>query len=176
MFVDGEAANMGFYTVLASRLVGRTGRVYAVEMIPETADRLRAQIGENRLTNVTVVERALSSREGETVRAAMPEGRWGMASIVRGADQPGARDIATTTLDVVLASEPKVRLIKLDLEGAETLALAGATETLRKTEGIVFERAADAAEDAGLVATFEAAGLRVRALDSRNAVADGTSV
>jgi FkbM family methyltransferase len=169
VFVDG-GANMGFYTLLASKLVGSDGRVYAVEMIPETAERLRAHVADNGLTNVTVIERALSAREGETVHAAMPQGRWGMASIVRG-DSTGSRDIATTTLDAILKDEPRVRLIKLDLEGAEPLALAGATETLRKTEQLVFERAPDAADDRDLVATFVEAGLQVRPLDSTNAVA-----
>jgi hypothetical protein len=100
----------------------------------------------------------------------MPQGRWGMASIVRG-DSTGSRDIATTTLDAILKDEPRVRLIKLDLEGAEPLALAGAMETLRKTEQLVFERAPDAADDRDLVATFVDAGLQVRPLDSTNAVA-----
>ena len=168
-FVDG-GANMGFYTVLASRVVANAGRVYSVEMIPETADRLRAHVAENRLANVTVVERALSARAGETVRAAMPAGRWGMASIVRDGEA-GVRDIETTTLDAMLQDEPRVRLIKLDLEGAELLALAGAAETLRKTDYVVFERARDKAEDAQLVAAFEHAGMTVRRLDTMNALA-----
>lgn len=42
----------------------------------------------------------------------------------------------TTTIDRVLANEPQVALIHLDIEGSEPLALAGAAKTIARSDGI----------------------------------------
>ena len=64
IFVDA-GANIGFYSVLASRLVGRHGRVLACEMMPDTARRLRRHLKINECRNAEVVEKALSSSDFE---------------------------------------------------------------------------------------------------------------
>jgi hypothetical protein len=76
VFVDA-GANVGFYTLLASRLVGPTGRVLAIEMMPATADILRQHVAINDCTNVELVEKALSDRAGDTIMAKVPAGKHG---------------------------------------------------------------------------------------------------
>jgi SAM-dependent methyltransferase len=55
VFVD-VGANVGYYTLLASRLVGPGGAVYAVEPIPSTAAMLRANVRLNDCRNVVVIK------------------------------------------------------------------------------------------------------------------------
>ena len=55
VFVDA-GSNIGYYTILASRLVGTSGRVIACEMMPETAQSLRKNILDNKCLNVEVNE------------------------------------------------------------------------------------------------------------------------
>lgn len=169
VFVDA-GANIGFFTVLAATLVGPTGRVYAVEMMAATAKALRANIALNGLDNVTVIERALSDTAGQTIRASVPGALWGQASIAR--DHTGStQEVETATLDDVLAGIPFVRLIKMDVEGAEFLALHGARKTLMQTGALIFERQRDHDADRAIESFLRSQAMTVCDLDPANGYA-----
>jgi FkbM family methyltransferase len=111
-------------------------------MIPATAAILRAHAAENGADNVVVIESALSDVDGAKVRALVAQGTFGQASIVSVRPHlgtPAEIELETITLDTALADIPAVRLIKMDLEGAEFLALSGARKVLSKTQFVVFE-------------------------------------
>ena len=82
VFVDA-GANIGAFTVLGARLVGPQGRVVAIEMMPDTARRLREHLELNGLGWVHVVEGALSDIGGQDVVAKVPPGLAGQATIVQ---------------------------------------------------------------------------------------------
>jgi FkbM family methyltransferase len=136
-FVDA-GANIGVYTVLGSKLVGETGCVVSVEMMPDTAAILREHIRDNGCGNVCVVETALSDSSGQTVRATVEPGKSGSASIAVKRDGR-AVEVRTSTLAEVLAGTPSVRLMKMDLEGAELVALHGLTAAINKVWAVIFE-------------------------------------
>ena len=169
-FVDC-GANIGFFTVIASRLVGPTGKVFAIEMMPVTSDRLRQHVEANELTNVTVFQSALSDRTGESVIAFLPESSHGQASIVRRENERGLEVTVTTrTLDDLLGDEPgPIDLVKMDIEGAEALALKGAEKVLSRTRAVIFEQLEDSASAGDLLST---AGFAIRVLDPRNRLAE----
>jgi FkbM family methyltransferase len=151
-------ANIGVYTLLASRLVGPAGRVIAIEMMPDTAAILRRHVRENGCGNVEIVERALSDRTDDIVVARVPAGRHGQASIAL-RETPGAqvahREVRTITLDDACRGIDRIRLMKLDLEGAELGALAGGRSALTRTELVIFE---SHTAGSALTALFEKAG------------------
>lgn len=168
VFVDA-GANIGVFTVLAGNIVGVTGKVIAIEMIPETAARLRRHVDLNQLSKVSVVERALSDRSGEQVLASIPEGRFGQASIVR-ATGGTTVSVETTTLDEVLSAvEGSIALLKVDLEGAEAKAFAGAHQTLARSRAVIFEELGDVS---AMIDLLSASGFTVRCLDARNLIAE----
>jgi FkbM family methyltransferase len=167
-FVDG-GANIGFYSLLAARQVGQAGRVLAFEMMPDTAAILRRHVEANAAVCVSVLERALSDRSGDMVMATVEPGLHGQASIV--ADEKGGRNhvgVATITLDNATAGLDRIDLMKLDLEGAEYLALRGATEALSRTACLVFE---SNNRDERIFALLDAAGFSVERLDGFDYVA-----
>lgn len=166
-FVDA-GANIGFYTVQAARCAGGTGQVIAIEMMPDTANILRMQIERNQLSNVRLVEAALSDVEGAEVVAHVSSGRFGQASLVAWTQGADAISVTTTTLARILEDLPRVALMKMDLEGAELPALRGAGPALDRIEAIIFEVHTAESEAAGFLA---GAGFAVRALDRRNALA-----
>jgi FkbM family methyltransferase len=139
-FVDA-GANIGFYSVLAARLVGTTGRVIAFEMMPDTAAILRHHVALNAAERIEIVENALSDRNGEMVTASVEPGKHGQASIIASVSPDGrvAIEVATVTLDTALAGSGPIDVLKMDLEGAEHLALMGADEILGRTSCVVFE-------------------------------------
>lgn len=140
VFVDA-GANIGIYSVLASQLVGEEGRVIAVEMVPDTAAILRRHLYLNGCGNAVVVDRALAGRCGDTVPASVPRGSYGQASIVARAGRGTSELILveTITLDAICHDLETIDLLKMDLEGAEALALAGATKTMPKLRRVIVE-------------------------------------
>lgn len=160
LFVDA-GANIGIYTLLASRLVGSTGKVIAIEMMPDTAAILRRHVVENGCSNVEIVEKALSDGSKANVTARVPPGKFGQASI---ADEVAEQldleeqEVEAITLDQACGEIEHIRLMKLDLEGAELNALAGGRSTLERTEWVIYESHTSSNE---LAALFDKAGFRV---------------
>jgi FkbM family methyltransferase len=167
-FIDA-GANIGVFSVLAGKQVGNTGRVLAIEMMPATAALLRHNLALNQLQSATVIEKALSSRTGDTVSAHFVEGHYGMASVVRPSGSVTQMiEVQTITLDDVTADIDRIALIKMDLEGAELDALKGARNTLAKTQIILFEQLGD---ETGPAAFLHGLGFEVRRLEGSNFIA-----
>ena len=163
-------ANLGAVTVYMSLLVGRRGRVIAVEMMPDTAAMLRHNLELNSATNVAVVELALDERAGETVVARLKSGFHGQASIAqRSARSDRDIEVRTTTLQSLMNGIEEVALLKLDLEDAEAQALRGAGDAIGRIRAILFEsHVADGGDTARLL---REAGFGIAAVDCRNFIA-----
>jgi FkbM family methyltransferase len=132
-------ANVGFMTLLASKLVGPTGTVVAFEPRSETARNLRAQISINQLDNVIVEECAVAEQVGTSefvvdsfsVMSKLADRGAGNGST------PGTQLVRTTTLDHVIGRLKPPDLVKIDIEGAELLALSGASRLLSEHRPIL---------------------------------------
>ncbi len=164
-------ANIGIFTANFSRAVGPEGSVIAVEMMPETANSLRQTIAINDLRNVELIEMALSDEAGKVLDIGMPDAsHFGQASIIRNLDG-GERSIAvtTTTLDDVTKGLERVHVMKMDLEGAELLALQGARRTLQITDAVLYEVADQHAQ---IDRIFSDNGYRIRRIDGLNKLAE----
>lgn len=162
-FVDA-GANIGFYSVLAARRVGPEGRVIAVEMMPDTAQILREHFQMNKVANASVVERALCESEGGTLEAHVEKGKFGRASITQGKRGESIL-VRTTTLNNVLRDAGPVTLMKMDLEGAEHVALNGATEVLSAVGAIIFEAWS---RDTTVAQYLQSRGYKISRLSSRD--------
>ena len=167
-FVD-VGANIGVYTIAAAAAVWPSGSVIGVEMMRETAEILRQHVRLNGASCVRVVEGALTSRDGELVRASMPAGSWGQASIA-GSNGTETFDVQTTTLNSVLRDVPSIHLMKMDIEGAELEALKGADEVLDGVEAIIFEALGSAPGEV-IGELLVGRGFRVARLDGSNNLA-----
>ncbi len=122
-FVD-VGANMGVYTVLAASRVGPTGRVATFEPGPVSLRRLRENVELNGLQNVDVHPVAVSDRAG-TVSFDAAGGTTGHLAV----DGKGAVETRSVRLDEVLGGG-RWAAGKMDIEGAEPLALRGAERLL----------------------------------------------
>ena len=175
-FIDA-GANIGVYSVLAARLVGPDGKVIAVEMMPDTADRLEHNLELNGIFNVAVCRAALSNTVGEIVTAKVTLGKYGQASIAKGIADNAALSIQvkTTTLDELSNNLTEVRLIKMDLEGAEAVALLGAKALLDKADYLICEiLGRTRSGDNPVQACLGEAGFTVRFIDGNNLLAQKT--
>jgi FkbM family methyltransferase len=126
-------ANAGFFTLLASKLAGDTGKVVAVEPLARNLGLIREHMRLNGTRNVQVIEAALGDVTGE----ARFHTAWSpsMGSL----DDEGDIAVKVTTLDaLVAAGAPRPDVIKMDIEGAESRALLGARATLESCRPVVF--------------------------------------
>jgi FkbM family methyltransferase len=137
VFVDA-GANFGIYTLVASKLVGKTGRVVAFEPTAQSFAILRQNIALNGLTNIVTFSMALSEKAGKAWLYHGPDPvRNSLGKAPSWAEE--AEEVAVESLDNVLgqASIERVDVIKIDVEGAEELVLRGANNTLRTMRPIV---------------------------------------
>jgi FkbM family methyltransferase len=126
-------ANVGFYSLLASKLVG-AGKVFAFEPAPRNVCYLKKHLALNRVSNVEVLAIAVSDRNGVATFAAEQTGFMGRLS------GEGSLAVSTATLDSLVA-EGKVLppdYVKMDIEGAELLALHGGRETFQRFRPVLF--------------------------------------
>jgi FkbM family methyltransferase len=120
VFVD-IGANIGYDTLLASRLVGRTGRVVAVEASPRTFALLLRNLGLNDSRNVRPVNVAVSDKVAKLELYEMSEHNIGAATTLASRGGTRVASVDALPLDRILAPEElaRLRLIKMDVEGAE---------------------------------------------------------
>ncbi|WP_188192437.1 FkbM family methyltransferase [Nonomuraea sp. SYSU D8015] len=134
-FIDG-GANEGVYTLLAAKLVGSSGEVHAFEAVPLYLARLRGNIRVNHLTMVTVHSAAIGAKPGQ-----MPFVLRGVGSRIQ-TREDRASDVSTVDVDVVRLDDAlpdrEWAMGKLDIEGAEHQALAGAEKLLARGEPAVW--------------------------------------
>lgn len=124
-------ANAGFFTLVASRLVGPRGRCYAFDPLPDNRDSIVEQITLNNLTNCHAVPVAI----GETERQAAFSFDASETSTAHlglpDADQQQV-EAQVTTLDAAWAKFGAPDVVKMDIEGAEATALRGARRMLQE--------------------------------------------
>lgn len=128
-FVDC-GANVGYVTLLASRQVGPTGRVDSVEPEPHNRARLLEHLSANVVTNTTVHDVALGDSPG-TAEIFFPPpaaNNHGTSSLYAPTPDAMPTDVRVARLDDLITASPK--LIKIDVEGAEPLAIAGMSRLL----------------------------------------------
>jgi FkbM family methyltransferase len=134
MVVVDVGAHVGYYTLLAAKQVGPTGKVYAFEADLDNHEILLKNIGINGYNNVVTVQIAVSDRSGRSTLylTALDSGRHSMYH--HGLPERGSTSVETTTLDSFLESEdwPRVDLMKIDVEGAEVTVLDGMTSLMER--------------------------------------------
>lgn len=124
-------ANVGLLSSLMAERAGHAGTVWAVEASPSTAAKLDAVLAVLRLTQVKVIRKAISDRAGEVV-VSNDTSRSEANTILLGGSEAHAKTVVrvpATCLDELLTCDTACApaLLKLDIEGAEPLALKGWT-------------------------------------------------
>jgi FkbM family methyltransferase len=126
-------ANVGFYSLLASLLVG-SGKVFAFEPAPRNLPYLRSHLELNQASNVEVFPVAIGDTVGEARFQIEPSGLMGHFAA------SGSALVSTATLDSLVEGGriAPPHFIKMDIEGAELLALCGAARIFERYHPVLF--------------------------------------
>lgn len=154
-------SNVGFFALIAARLVGARGKVFAFEPIARNAKRIRENAARNRFGNIRVLEIAAGRTSG-TVEMFVTRHPGGgtlanLPDTGRPLDTIETIRVDMASIDGLIASGtlPPPTLVKIDVEGAELLVLQGMTRTLQNVRpAVLFE--VDAPEAEALAAKYQA--------------------
>ena len=128
VFLD-IGANLGFFTMLASRIVGEPGEVISFEPNPLNLQLIYASILRNAADNIRIYPYATSERAG--ILRFLTVGSNG--GVMNDDDE---RDtsmlVQAVTLDEFLKDRRRIDLVKIDIEGHEISALKGMINLLRR--------------------------------------------
>jgi FkbM family methyltransferase len=142
--VIDAGANVGYFTMLFSDLVGARGHVYAFEPVPSTFRLLSKNVSQfPHYKNVSLICAALGDYDQKT-RVFLPDGDHGQAALVRHCEgswknaRIEAIEIEMVRLDGYAEKLRRMDFLKCDVEGAELLVLRGGESSLRHFRPTIF--------------------------------------
>lgn len=135
VFVDA-GANLGYFTILAAKKVGRDGKVYCFEPNPSVTKYLLRNIELNQLENVVVHEKGVSDINGHFMFF-VSDKDISLGNVVGpiGKDSQ-AIQIQTVRMDEELPLGLEVDLAKIDVEGEELNVLRGMQSIIERSPEI----------------------------------------
>lgn len=133
-------ANCGFFTVLAARLAGPSGRVTAIDANPRMVELTRRSITANGFMDFASAVHGAVIEERREVEIGIPDELMGSGSLlVRDGEHPmSVRTISAPgrPLADFLNGSRRVDVLKIDAEGAEPLIVRGAADLLQENPNI----------------------------------------
>ena len=150
-------ANIGYFTLILAKLVGPTGKVFAFEPDPRNLALLKKNVEYNNYKNVIIVPKAVSN-VNDKCTLYTGQKTFGQNKIYKPKNTKTQKfipiDSETVRLDDFFKTNgllDKISFIKMDVEGAEFLALSGMKEILKLNKNIKIFTEAEISylEDAG---------------------------
>ncbi|MBM4193508.1 MAG: FkbM family methyltransferase [Gemmatimonadetes bacterium] len=143
-FVD-VGGHVGYFSVVGSAVVGEQGRVITFEPAPSNHERLLHHLALNGCSNVLPLPLAVGERPGPVTLHLNSDNDGGHALWDvrahplndKSRARPRSASVWLTRIADVVGNRP-VRAMKMDIEGSEFAALAGARALLEGAEGVPF--------------------------------------
>jgi FkbM family methyltransferase len=167
-------ANIGFFSLMAARLVGPQGRVVSFEADPEIADRLRENLARNQFMNAQVEQKAVWSESAavsfERVDPNTSPDR-GLGHVSKDGTLSDTITVEAVSLDQYTTSHPPPDFLKCDVEGAEVAVFQGASRLFSGKSPILLVEMHSPENRGALLDKFTAHGYRCQNLDENHVLA-----
>jgi FkbM family methyltransferase len=132
-------ANIGYYALLESKLVGETGRVYAVEPVISNFKLLEKNVQLNNARNIQAFQFAFGAEKAETEIYISTTCNWCTLDKEAVQDYAGSQKVSVATVDSFLEDKATPKLIRMDVEGYEYDIFQGMPKTLEKDVTLFME-------------------------------------
>ena len=116
---------------MESRIVGSTGRIYAIEPESNNFKLLKRNLELNRTDNVETFHQAISDRDGTSKLYISDSSNLHSMVPTANTSASETETVSVQTVDSFLAGKRPVQFLRMDIEGYEYEALKGMAETLR---------------------------------------------
>lgn len=134
-------ANIGYISLLLAKRIGTNGKVFAFEPLPSNQTRLQKNLDINLSSNIKMIGKAVADVSGKRQFLVHSSGAMGKLQESNGRETQyqNSIDVESITLDefVFKQGNPQPDLIKMDIEGAEGLALQGMTRVIQETQPLL---------------------------------------
>ncbi|HIH13874.1 MAG TPA: FkbM family methyltransferase [Nanoarchaeota archaeon] len=130
-------AHIGSVTILLSRLVGDSGKVYAFEPHPDNFKLLLRNIALNECKNIIAIHGAVSNTDGEL--NLYVDAQYDTGHAIWNTGNRKSIRVKAVALDTYFSAVPKIDFLKIDVQGAEGLIFKHSKETLKKCSNIMTE-------------------------------------
>ena len=132
-------ASIGYFTLLAARLVGNKGKVFAFEPGPENFKILKKNVEVNKYDNIILEQKSVSDINGK-INLNFTE-HIGFHSTDFSSDDPVCLRLPTTSITLDKYFENlnligKINFIKMDVEGGEFKVLSGMRTILKQQKNL----------------------------------------
>ena len=130
-FVD-VGANVGYFALLASSIVGPSGRVVAIEPSPSIAEELRKNVALNPSQTIRVITEAASDSVGFATMYRADDTNRGTSTLLPSRGFERECEVRTAPLSQILQPDEltSARIIKIDVEGSEGRVVQGLLSSL----------------------------------------------
>lgn len=130
-FID-IGANIGYFTLLASRAVGDSGKVVSIEASPSIFGSLKSHLELNHARNVRAVNLAVADKPGTLALYHGTDYNSGETTTVTSQGLGYYGEVDSLPLDAILTADELrlARLIKIDIEGGEWAVVKGIVPSL----------------------------------------------
>jgi len=130
-------ANIGWLTILASKIIGEYGSVFSIEAHPKIFHFLKGNIALNNCNNVVCFNTAIDKKIGTV---SFSNYKWDELNSVILNNNPNSKIVvSSSTLDSLPINKQHFALLKIDVEGFEKFVILGAKNILTKTNCVYFE-------------------------------------
>jgi FkbM family methyltransferase len=129
-------ANIGLYSLVAADSTKDTAKIYAFEPIEENRYYLEENIRRNAYSNIRVVPMAVGERPGK-LKIYLAKNSIGTHSV--GRETNDSVTVGKTTIDSFSKKNAVIPdIVKIDIEGYESYAIAGAKRTIKENRPVLF--------------------------------------
>lgn len=129
-------ANMGYYTLLASKIVGDSGKVYAFEPDPTNYSVLCKNVALNEIKNAITIQKAVSDKNG-SMTLYLDGKDIGAHTLYKNGKARKSVVVDSITLDEYFkGKEYPINIIKMDIEGAEMAAMRGMGKIIKLNDDL----------------------------------------
>lgn len=133
-------AYIGFYSLLAGRLTGPNGKVYAFEPLPRNIKRIKCHVLLNGMQDrIFCIPKIITDMSGKAVYRSFGRDDWGRSVGKNNLENPCLTEVDTLLVETASLDEfvfqdgyPAPSLIKIDVEGEEGRVLTGARRLLKE--------------------------------------------
>jgi FkbM family methyltransferase len=169
VFID-VGANIGYFTMLAAKCVGASGKVYAIEASPSTYDLLIANLRLNEVKNVEAINMAVTDKECHVRIQSNDTRNIGANSVHIVASAAADSVVGRPLQEIVAPNLGRARFIKIDVEGAENLILPSILDYFVQLDSDTIIVSEIAKKNAHLIEFAKAKGFTIRALRNNYAI------